>query len=190
VRLYERARAGEEVEVPARPITVHEAVVLGVELPRVRIRFGCSKGTYVRVLISELGEALGCGAHLFGARPHPLGSFTLADALPLAEVKAQAEAGTLRLRGLSEALAHLTLVPIEPELEWRVRAGQKLQLRELASLEGEVGNLPEGSMFRAVASTGALLASGKRSWTAPSAGCADSTNYEDFRISRLTGGIP
>lgn len=60
-KLYESARRGKAVDVPPVPIVVHALEVLRLELPRVVIRLRCSKGTYVRALCRDLGEALGCG---------------------------------------------------------------------------------------------------------------------------------
>src|SRR5262245_10137393 len=64
VRLYERARAGEEVDRAPRRVRIDQLELLAFEPPRFRIAVGCSKGTYVRSLVADLGTALGCGAHL------------------------------------------------------------------------------------------------------------------------------
>ena len=60
-KLYELARAGIEVERKARPVTFYEIEVLAMELPLVRIRVRCSRGTYIRTLCHDIGEKLGCG---------------------------------------------------------------------------------------------------------------------------------
>src|SRR5690606_1792881 len=67
-RLHELARAGAEVERAARPIEVRRFEVLSFEAGRARFAVDCSKGTYVRSLVADLGEALGCGAHLTALR--------------------------------------------------------------------------------------------------------------------------
>lgn len=67
-RLYKVAREGREVERKARTIVVDAFEILETSLPDVRIRVRCSKGTYIRVLGSDLGEALGCGAHVTALR--------------------------------------------------------------------------------------------------------------------------
>lgn len=64
VRAYEIARAGEEVELRKALITIHEIELLEYRMPAIRIRVRCSKGTYIRSLAREIGEALGSGAHL------------------------------------------------------------------------------------------------------------------------------
>jgi tRNA pseudouridine55 synthase len=86
-RLHQLAREGIEVEREARPVTVHRFTVTPTDDPLVvRAEVECSSGTYVRTLAADLGTALGGGAHLRDLRRTAIGSFTLADARPLAEV--------------------------------------------------------------------------------------------------------
>ncbi|HEY6531022.1 MAG TPA: tRNA pseudouridine(55) synthase TruB [Acidimicrobiales bacterium] len=86
-RLHQLAREGIEVEREPRPVTVHRFVVEPTDDPLVvRAEVECSSGTYVRTLAADLGHALGGGAHLRALRRTAIGSFTLADAHPLAEV--------------------------------------------------------------------------------------------------------
>ena len=80
-RLYELARKGEEVERKAKEVTVHELELLGVDLPRVSFRVRCSTGTYVRVIVSDAGEKLGCGAHLAELVRTRSGRFGIDDAI-------------------------------------------------------------------------------------------------------------
>jgi len=64
VRLYHRARAGEEVERAPRRVRIDRLELLAFEPPTIRVAIECSKGTYVRSLIADIGTALGCGAHM------------------------------------------------------------------------------------------------------------------------------
>lgn len=86
-RAYKRVRAGEDVQIPARTVTVHELVVTGVrrEGPWLDVDTSvrCSSGTYVRALARDLGEALGVGGHLTALRRTAVGPFTLDDARTL-----------------------------------------------------------------------------------------------------------
>lgn len=82
-RAYELARAGETVELRQAKITVYEMELLECDLPRIRIRVRCSKGTYIRSLAREIGEALDSGAHLTALRRTRSGGFTLARSLQL-----------------------------------------------------------------------------------------------------------
>lgn len=79
--LYSYARAGETVEVPARPIRVDRIELIGWQAPHLRVRITCGKGTYARVLAEEIGEALGSVAHLIGLRREQSGPFRIEDAL-------------------------------------------------------------------------------------------------------------
>jgi tRNA pseudouridine55 synthase len=62
--LYVRARRGEQLELEARPVEVHRVELVGIEGDCLRLRIECGSGTYVRSLVRDLGEALGCGAHV------------------------------------------------------------------------------------------------------------------------------
>ena len=75
VRIYEKARAGEEVVVEPRSITIHELEILSFENNVLSLRVLCGKGTYIRSLAHDLGQALNSGAHLSGLRRTKIGSF-------------------------------------------------------------------------------------------------------------------
>lgn len=76
-RAYELARAGETAELRQAKISIYEMELLACELPRIRIRVRCSKGTYIRSLAREIGETLDSGAHLTALRRTRSGGFTL-----------------------------------------------------------------------------------------------------------------
>ncbi|HJA97856.1 MAG TPA: tRNA pseudouridine(55) synthase TruB [Candidatus Alistipes faecavium] len=82
-RAYEFARAGEEVAVRQALIHIYEMELLEYDLPRIRIRVRCSKGTYIRSLAHEIGLALGSGAHLTSLRRTRSGGFTVENAWDL-----------------------------------------------------------------------------------------------------------
>lgn len=84
-RAYELARAGEEVAVRQAMITIYEMEILEYALPRLRIRIRCSKGTYIRSLAHEIGQALHSGAHLASLRRTRSGGFTLEKSYELDE---------------------------------------------------------------------------------------------------------
>ncbi|MBL0919321.1 MAG: tRNA pseudouridine(55) synthase TruB [Hydrogenophaga sp.] len=93
--LYEYAREGETVEREPRRITIHEIELLGMQLqgdaPHLRLRVVCSKGTYIRTLGEDIGEALGCGGHLTALRRVATGPFAVADAIALEALEALGE---------------------------------------------------------------------------------------------------
>lgn len=82
-RLHELARAGIEVERNPRRVTIHRLDLLDFQSPRLTLRVGCSKGTYIRSLAMDIGEKLGCGAHLAALRRESSGPFSLARAVSL-----------------------------------------------------------------------------------------------------------
>jgi tRNA pseudouridine55 synthase len=85
-RAYEHARAGEAVELKKRNIEIKEFEITHIELPRVDFRVVCSKGTYIRSLARDFGEALGVGAYLAALCRTRIGTFTLADASSMDDV--------------------------------------------------------------------------------------------------------
>ena len=76
VRAYEFARAGEEVELKKALINIYEMDILELEMPRLKIRVRCSKGTYIRSLAQEIGQAVNSGAYLTSLRRTRSGGFT------------------------------------------------------------------------------------------------------------------
>lgn len=91
--LYEYAREGIEVERPPRPVTIRELVLEFVSADEFEIRVTCTKGTYIRTLVEDIGRALGCGAHVIGLRRTLAAGFTLNEAIPLEELAYRREQG-------------------------------------------------------------------------------------------------
>lgn len=83
VPLYKMARKGEEIDREPRFIRIMSIEVLGVELPKVRFRVRCSKGTYVRTIAHDIGQKLGCGAHLSALRRTASGPLRVEQAIKL-----------------------------------------------------------------------------------------------------------
>jgi tRNA pseudouridine55 synthase len=86
-RLYELAREGQSIEREPRQVTVHALVLEALELPDLRIRVRCGKGTYIRTLAADLGAALSCGGALAGLIRTRVGPYALSDALRWGEVR-------------------------------------------------------------------------------------------------------
>ena len=108
--LYKLARAGEVVEREARSVTIARLELLALQEDRATLEVACSKGTYVRTLVEDLGARLGCGAHVAELRRTQAGPFGLAQAISLEELEAaHAEGG-------SEALDRF-LLPVDSGLE-------------------------------------------------------------------------
>ncbi|MBU0940825.1 MAG: tRNA pseudouridine(55) synthase TruB [Bacteroidetes bacterium] len=80
VRLYEHARAGETVEIAFRKTTIHEFEITRIELPEIDFRVVCSKGTYIRSLAYDFGQAMNSGSHLTALRRTKIGDYNVIDA--------------------------------------------------------------------------------------------------------------
>jgi tRNA pseudouridine55 synthase len=87
VKLYQLARKGEEVEREPRFIRVAAFNLLSFDSPKLRFDLHCTKGTYVRTIAHDLGQKLGCGAHLSALRRTASGKFTIAQCLSLDEIE-------------------------------------------------------------------------------------------------------
>ncbi len=87
-RAYLSARVGKKVDIPARAIELYRFEVECQELPRVDFDICCSTGTYIRAIARDLGEALGCGAHLSSLRRHSVAEYEVKDALSIPDIEA------------------------------------------------------------------------------------------------------
>jgi tRNA pseudouridine55 synthase len=88
-RLYDLARAGVEVEVPERRVTIHDIALIDWRPPEATLAIGCSKGTYIRSIARDLGAAAGTGAMLASLVRTRAGLFDLASAIPVQELEAR-----------------------------------------------------------------------------------------------------
>jgi tRNA pseudouridine55 synthase len=79
-RLYESARAGVEVELESRTVTIYEFELTNIALPIVEFRIVCGKGTYIRSIAQDFGKALGSGAYLNSLRRTKIGEYDVTDA--------------------------------------------------------------------------------------------------------------
>lgn len=79
-RAYKEARKGNEIEMPSREVVVNELEVLEMKLPDLSLRINCSKGTYIRSLANDIGQACGSGAYLAALRRTKIGTFHVDDA--------------------------------------------------------------------------------------------------------------
>jgi tRNA pseudouridine55 synthase len=153
-RAHARVRAGEEVDLPARRVTVHGVEVTAVDLPSLTISVHCSSGTYIRAIARDLGAALGVGGHLTSLRRTAVGPFDLSGAHTL-----EALADAFTLTPIAEAArAAFPSVDLSPEDAAHVRVGRALDVplvsvTALFAPDGEFLALyePKGAGARAVA---------------------------------------
>ena len=124
---YEYAREGITLEREARAVTIHELELVSFESPFLKLRVKCSKGTYIRVLGEDIGEALGCSAHLNALRRVQVGELTTDKMITMAELEAHAAPRTL-LAPVDALLSSFPAIELNPDLAKRFLHGQRLAL--------------------------------------------------------------
>lgn len=124
-RLYELARSGRSVERAARRVTIHSIALTGREGEDFILDIHCSKGTYIRTLIADIGERLGCGAAMSALRRTAVGAFTLGQSHTMEELVSAAESGGLEslLIPVESLFDGLLRVTTDREGERRARNG-------------------------------------------------------------------
>lgn len=139
-RLYRLARRGETVERQPVAIRIYDLTLLECDLPFVRFRVSCSKGTYARTLCDDVGRVLGCGAHLYALTRVRSGRFLIEDALTLEQLEQAVVEDRIRdvLIPIGEALGHLPVVRIHPESSRGVVQGGGMTAGTLLSFPVEV----------------------------------------------------
>lgn len=134
VPLYRLARKGQEVEREPREIDVYSLTIDAIDLPRVTFTVSCSRGTYVRTLASDMGDSLGCGAHLTELRRLRSGPFTLDKAHSLDELTRlfALGAGHEIVTSPLQSLAHLKTLAVTGRGMERVMCGISPELADFA----------------------------------------------------------
>lgn len=130
--LYAYARAGQSVERPARRVHVHSLAWRDLRGEELTLEIACSKGTYVRTLAEDLGEALGCGAHVIALRRTGIGELDLAAAVTLGELERQSpEERCRRLLPADRLLAALPAVRLSSDAAAALSHGMEIATPDL-----------------------------------------------------------
>ena len=143
-KLCDLARKGKTVERQPRPITIYELTLLEWGENTLRLRVRCSKGTYIRTLCKDIGEALGCGGCMESLRRVSAGEYTIAEAVPLQELLDTGKPETY-LRGVDTMFRNYPAVTLTANQEKRCRNGNTFSVK-----------LPEGT-YRAYSQSGEFL---------------------------------
>ena len=143
-KLYDLARKGKEVARQPRPVTIHELTLLGMEADGIRLRVRCSKGTYIRTLCKDIGEALGCGGCMEALRRTRAGEYTIGEAVPLQTLLDTQEPENY-LRTVDTMFRNHPEVTLTSNQEKRCRNGNAFSVK-----------LPEGT-YRAYSCSGEFL---------------------------------
>lgn len=134
--LYVKARRGETIEIAARPVSVHAIELLETGPDRLRLRVTCGSGTYIRSLVRDLGEALGCGAHVTALRRLWVEPFRDLPLWTIEALQALAELGEAVLDAavlpVEQALRAVPKLMLDAEQARRLGMGQPVRLPEAA----------------------------------------------------------
>ena len=126
-KLVDLARKGKTVERQPRPITIHELELLEFTGNTARLRVRCSKGTYIRTLCKDIGEALGCGGCMEALRRVQAGEYTIAEAVPLMELL-ESETPEQYLRPVDSMFRNFEAVTLTEKQALRCRNGNSFTL--------------------------------------------------------------
>jgi tRNA pseudouridine55 synthase len=135
VPLYRLARRGTFIQKPARRIYIYGLQVLEISLPDVRFEVCCSAGTYVRTMCADIGDALGCGAHLTGLCRTESGGFSLDEAIALNALERLAGTGKISscIIPMSVALRGMPHVSADDELVQKIQHGHQVTREEVTA---------------------------------------------------------
>ena len=127
-RAYDLARAGQDLDLEPRPITIYALRLQDYQPPDLALEVECSAGTYIRSLAHDLGARLGCGGYLAALRRTKAGPFTLEQAISTEKLERAFQDGTWRvhLRPASEALPGFAHVNLTVEQVDRVKRGHRI----------------------------------------------------------------
>ena len=154
--LYEYARQGITVEREARPITIFELNFIEYNAPYLTLEVHCSKGTYIRTLVDDLGEALGCGAHVTMLRRTAVADYPTEKMLDWNTLQALAEPQDLSLLDalllpIDTAVAKLPALTLNESQTQSIGFGQRIKFDNLNRLQGQVRLFSHENRFLGVA---------------------------------------
>ncbi len=160
--LYKLARENREIRVAPREVTVRRFSLVSWGPPLAKFEVECSAGTYVRSLAHDLGQELGCGAHLASLRRTASGPFSLADALTLEDIEGLARSGPPDrfLMPMKDLLPELPALTLRPEGVERVRHGNRILPEHVHEvLDGTPADVrSEGAVIRLLGEDRSLMA--------------------------------
>lgn len=154
--LYEYARAGITVEREARPITIFELKFIDYQAPFLTLEVHCSKGTYIRTLVDDLGEALGCGAHVTMLRRLAVADYPIEEMMPIEDLALLADSFPNSeldrlLLPMDTAVASLPQLNLTAEQTKAVGFGQRVKFENTQALNGLVRLFSENGQFLGIA---------------------------------------
>ena len=151
VPLYKMARKGETIEREARRVTIYSIELTEFEGDELELEIACSKGTYIRTIADDLGQLLGCGAHIIDLRRTQAGAFTEADCVTTQQLREECECDGVsaidaHLLPMDQAIAYLPEVELPSITASFIKNGQPVLVRHLPE-EGLVRLYEEGQFI-------------------------------------------
>lgn len=136
-KLYELAREGREIERQAREVQIHRIEILKLQLPLVKLRVVCSKGTYIRTLCADIGEKLGCGGAMESLARTRVGGFSLKEALTLGQLQDLRDQGRLSeaVSPVESVFLSCPVLHVRSDLERLLDNGNALTVEQTAEKE-------------------------------------------------------
>jgi len=149
--LYKLAREGITIERKSRPVTIHELELTGFETPYVEMDVFCSKGTYIRNLIEDIGDDLGCGAHVTRLHRSQVGPYKAEGMLSFEQLEALLEESGMEaldkhLLPVYSSVAHWPEVVLNSNLAFYIQQGQPIQVAD-APESGGIRLMTEDNQF-------------------------------------------
>lgn len=132
VPLYEYARKGVTIDRPSRPITIYQLTVLSIKEHFVEFTVKCSKGTYVRTLVDDVGEVLGCGAHVTALRRTSVGPYLESQMMTIEKLNAVIAEDNTVLKSLllpvDTAIQHWPIISVTEEMTVALKQGKSMMI--------------------------------------------------------------
>ncbi len=149
-KLYDIARSGKSVERKPVFVKIYDIEVLSVDLPRVRLRIACGKGTYIRSLIDDIGRKLGCGGAMEELTRTKVADFTSDDAYKLSQIEDAASSGKISdvIISLESVFEHLDKITADKGMSKLLRNGNVIPGRAVDALCGNRDKAKDGTRFR------------------------------------------
>lgn len=150
-KLYEYAREGKVIERSPRPVEIYELTADKIELPRVTLTVRCSKGTYIRTLCHDVGQALGCGGCMESLVRTSVGSFQVQDSITLRELEEKRDLGMLDscVTTVEQVFAHLPAAHTRAQHDVLIHNGNRIRstMMEEAPAENQVRMYDSEGLF-------------------------------------------
>lgn len=151
-KLYEYAREGKIIERAPRPVEIYRLTAEKMDLPRIKLTVSCSKGTYIRTLCHDIGQALGCGGCMESLVRTKAGSFLLKDSITLQELEEKRDSGDLAscIVTVEEIFGSIPAVHTREQYDVLVHNGNRLR-------ENMMDGIPAESQVRMYDSSGLFI---------------------------------